>query len=110
MTQLEAISRGKPEFILKMVHLFVQVTAKNLVVIDSGLENKNWDDIRKIAHKIKPSIDQMGVLSLKEVVREIEKYDFENGNLEHGLILVEKLKTTLNHVVKALETDYNLSK
>ncbi len=110
LAQLETISRGNPDFILKMINLFVKVTQENLAIIDAALENKSWDDIRKIAHKIKPSIDQMGIVSLKEVVREIEKYNFEEDNLEHGFNLVEKLITTLNQVVNALQLDYMLSK
>lgn len=59
--------------------------------------------VKYTAHKIKPSIDQMGIQSLKEIVRKVEKYDLDYGSKEELTGLVRYLCAVLTEVADKLE-------
>jgi len=103
LSSLEKMSRGNKEFVTKMIKIFISLVAENTAALESALENDNIDSIKKIAHKIKPSIDQMGIASLTEVVRQIEKYDFNTGTQDEFISMAQKLINVLRDVVIELE-------
>ena len=59
-----------------------------------------------IAHKIKPSIDNMGIISLKETIREIERIGKTGAASDSLTELLEKVSNHLDQVVKALQNEF----
>jgi CheY-like chemotaxis protein len=72
LSNLIAISRGDTGFINKMISLFIEQAETTLMQIDTALLGENYSEISRLAHKIKPSIDNMGIISLKEKIRQLE--------------------------------------
>lgn len=105
LSQLQKMSRGNTDFVAKMVQLFVDIAKENSKIIQERLEVADYPIIMKIAHKIKPSIDQMGIVSLKDVVRKIEKYDFSIGSAEEFTHFSRSLISELKTVIAALEKE-----
>jgi PAS domain S-box-containing protein len=103
LSQLEKMSRGNAAFVQKMVNIFIDLTKENVARIEAALAENDIESIKKVAHKIKPSIDQMGIFSLKDVVREIEKFDARNGNPDELKILIDVLVKALKKVASKLE-------
>ena len=65
--------------------------------------------VGEIAHRIKPTIDNMGIVSSKDTIREIEKIGkggIYTGNLRQ---LIEKVGTDIQLVVEAIKKDFKLS-
>jgi PAS domain S-box-containing protein len=75
LSLLQTMSRGNEDFVKKMVSIFINLVVENTQSLEKALENDDVEAIKKIAHKIKPSIDQMGIVSLKALVRNVEKFD-----------------------------------
>lgn len=73
LSKLIAMSRGDDKFIRKMVFLFIEQGRNSLAEINAAHKKYDWETVHKIAHKIKPSIDSMGIQILYNTVREIEK-------------------------------------
>lgn len=69
------MSRGDQSFINKMMSIFIEVTNENTLKMEQLLANDDWKAMNSIAHKMKPSIDQLGIVSLKEIIRWLELYD-----------------------------------
>lgn len=109
LTMLRQFSRDNEEFVKKMIKIFITLSRENCTILQTGLDSRNLDILQKTAHKIKPSIDQMGIISLKETVRKVEKYDLTNGTQNELHSLVQQLITTLLNVADALEQHENLS-
>jgi len=105
LSQLENMSRGNEAFIQKMRSIFINLTNQNTAKLEDALAQDDLITIQKIAHKIKPSIDQMGIKSLKEVIRKVEKYDLLSGSKEELSLLVGNVVEVLRAVVKRLESD-----
>lgn len=103
LSQLRQMSRGNDHFVQKMVDLFIALAKENIDLIETAIAAEDTEIIRKTAHKIKPSIDQMGIASLKEVVRRIEKYDFSLGSFAEFISLSDTMTFVLRDVVAELE-------
>jgi PAS domain S-box-containing protein len=110
LSLLAKIGRGNREFISKMTRIFIILAKENCTVLQSALEERDLITLQKTAHKIKPSIDQLGIVSLKEVVRKVEKYDMEQGSIMELESMVNRLIDTLNQVSIDLEQDPLFSK
>lgn len=46
--------------------------------IDNLLQENNFDSIRKLAHSMKPSLDHVAVIEIRNLIREVEDYKEEN--------------------------------
>ena len=79
LSYLKKLSRGDDAFEQEMIQVFIDIAKVEGKNIQEAYENKDLTAINKIAHKIKPSIDQMGIHSLKDEIREIEKWTDENN-------------------------------
>lgn len=73
LSSLNKISRGNTDFIKKMIGMFNEQVPKSVQEMKEALQQKDFTKLRSIAHKIKPAIDNMGITSLHQVIRDIEK-------------------------------------
>ena len=103
LSTLEYMSRGNQEFVDKMIRIFITLAREKTEVLKKALMENDLSTLQKTAHSIKPSIDQMGIASLKSVVRNIEKHDLNTGSEEELKSLVDHLTATLIKVVDELE-------
>lgn len=103
LSQLEKMSRGDSTFTRKMISIFVSLATENMAKLKDALANEDLVMIQKTAHKIKPSIDQMGITSLKDTIRTVEKYDLESGSNVELHSLVNTIIDVLSAVVLDLE-------
>ncbi|MFY7651593.1 MAG: hypothetical protein ACOVQE_02775, partial [Chitinophagaceae bacterium] len=72
------------------------------------INNTDWDLTGKMAHRMKPSIDGMGIYALKEVIRTIERNAKEKNNVSAIPGLFEKVNNHLQKVLEQLKIDFNL--
>lgn len=86
ITKLEELSRGDNSFVLKMLTIFIEDSETQLEHIKKSV---NPEEISKIAHKIKPSLDYLANDHMKNLVRKIEKMDF----LKDDSMLAEFIST-----------------
>lgn len=104
LSKLHDLSSGNPEFVNKMVRMFLDLTPSLIESIGMGLEEKNYEQVRAAAHKLKPSIDLMGINSIKDTVRKIENYAAEQMQLDQLDDLYKALRNTLGIVLQQLHT------
>lgn len=71
--RLENLSRGNKDFITRMLQIFCEDGSAQLEQINS---TKDSEEIARLAHKIKPSIDYLSNKEFKDLVRNIERKDF----------------------------------
>jgi hypothetical protein len=61
-----------------------------------------------LAHKLKPSIDNMGIITLKETIREIEKAGKGNSGSEKLPGHLHQLDSVMAQVVNSLKQEFKL--
>ncbi len=66
-------SRGKNDFVAKMLKLLLDQTPPAVEGIRKGIESSNWPEVRALAHKMKPNIHLMGNPELDRMILKLEK-------------------------------------
>ncbi|MBI1836755.1 MAG: Hpt domain-containing protein [Flavobacteriia bacterium] len=82
LTFLVELSEGSNEFVREMVEEFLLQLPDTISKMQEYLDDKKWIELRNVAHKLKPSLDFMGLLSIKEIVKTLEKNCVDQVNLE----------------------------
>jgi len=105
LTQLRAMSRGKEEFVQQMLQVFINTATSAVSEIQEAFHTNVLQTIHKTAHRIKPSIDNMGIFSLKEDIRTLEKFSLEEKGRPELEKLIQKVTETLNEVVEKIKSE-----
>jgi HPt (histidine-containing phosphotransfer) domain-containing protein len=105
---VRSVSGGDEAFIKKMVQLFIETVPPGLTDLQEAHRAGEWQRMGKIAHKLKSTIDSMGIIVLKDDIRHIEsngKYEKDTDTLAP---LVKRVTDTINKCILQLKTDFSL--
>jgi HPt (histidine-containing phosphotransfer) domain-containing protein len=69
---------------------------QNMLDLQSALKEENWDLVGKTAHKLKSTIDSMGIKSIRQEIRTVEA----NAKGKQFLQEIPALVTTIDSVIK----------
>jgi CheY-like chemotaxis protein len=105
LSMVESISGGDGNFIKKMVALFIETVPQNVQELNNGLKNENWDLVCKMAHKLKSTIDSMGIASIHEDIRTVERNAKEKKSLQEIPVMVNTIESVINNCIQQLKTD-----
>jgi PAS domain S-box-containing protein len=100
---LRDLSRGNDEFVVKMVGVFVEQTIATIGKIDAALASNNFLEISQLIHKIRPSTDSMGILSIQSEMKILEKTVKETQNKGQITATYTLVKKTLQLVISQLQ-------
>jgi HPt (histidine-containing phosphotransfer) domain-containing protein len=81
----------------------VEQTTATIEKIDAALESNNFSEISQLIHKIRPSVDNMGVLSIQSEMKTLEKIAKEKQNKEQITAIYTVVKKTLQLVIFQLQ-------
>lgn len=102
---LHSISRGNAEFVSKMIIIFIDQIKEILPNAEAALASDNFSVLNQLVHKIKPSIESMGIISIKEEIALLEKSTREIPDKEKITRLFFKIKETLLIVAEQLQEE-----
>ncbi len=102
LDQLREVAAGSEDFVNKMVDMFLDMTPALVDRVESGCRAEDWAEVQSASHKMKPSIDMMGISSLHDLIREIEQNAKHRKQLEDIPALLNNLKETLARVYAQL--------
>jgi signal transduction histidine kinase/CheY-like chemotaxis protein/HPt (histidine-containing phosphotransfer) domain-containing protein len=103
LDNLHEMSRGDKNFVSNMIQLFIKNIPISIETIETAIRNKDITTINKIAHKIKPSLLNLGISSIYEDVKTLEKYTLdENDTFKNINVIFSKVKTTLEIIIESL--------
>ncbi len=81
LTMVKQIGKGNPDFIGKMVTLFLDQMPYDIIKLKQQADKDDWEALSKLAHRMKPSIEGMGIYSLKTIIRELESKSRNNETI-----------------------------
>jgi HPt (histidine-containing phosphotransfer) domain-containing protein len=91
LTYLSTISKGNKEFTLKFIKTFIKQMAEDLPFLQQHLNDRNWEALANMAHKIKPSFQFVGVKEEFTNIQLIEHTAREQIKLEELQALIANL-------------------
>lgn len=95
LTSLHNLSRGNNDFVIKMIEIFIKQTEETLLKVAEAIASNELSDISKLIHKIKPSVEGMGIKSLMNDIKKLEIMDKSQENKEEVIRLFEVVKKGL---------------
>ena len=108
ISDIQTISRGNNDFVMKMLKMFVDYTPHNVKEMKEKYAAKDLKGLGELAHMIKPTIDSMGISSLKDIIREIEKLGRDGEDKAELSSLLQQVETIINSVIDAIKKDFHL--
>jgi len=107
LSMIQEIAHGNMDFVKKMMSLFIETMPPAITELKTSMGSGDWANLGAVAHKIKPSIDTMGIESLKEDIRSLEKFGKEASNLDEIPNLMGKVDAVISKVIEDLEAELN---
>ncbi|MDX2003599.1 MAG: Hpt domain-containing protein [Chitinophagales bacterium] len=100
---LKSFTGNDNEKVKKYVNMFLSKAPEQLDALKKHTEAKNWEEVKIIAHSLKPQSGYMGIKSLEQDLRTIEDYAGNQVRLELVAGLVAHIEVTLNQAFAELE-------
>ncbi len=99
---------GSEDFVKKMLQIFIKEVPPSATLIKVAYDGRDFATVKYLTHRIRPSIQNMGIEQLYNEVNEIENLaDIEEASpmLER---MIEKLETITHQVAEKVKAEYNL--
>ncbi len=108
LTKLIAIGGNNPEFVNNMLSLFVSDVPQSMKQIKEAYMSRDFKTIKYLAHRIRPSLLNMGINSLKNESVLLEKLAEKQLIGTEMESIIEKMITTVNLVSAKIKSQYNV--
>jgi len=105
LTMVQSVSGGDEGFIRKMVALFIETVPQNMQDLKNALEATNWEQVGKTAHKLKSTIDSMGIKSIRQEIRAVESNAKQMESLDEIPGLVATIDNTIKECIHQLQAE-----
>ena len=108
LSKVYAISDNDEELAKQIVTLFTEEVPAEIKNIREGLEEKDHNRVYQAAHKIKPTLDLLGMQLAYEDVLAIEKWGKAEGKRKEIKDVVKSLREHVDNTLKEVKKNYNL--
>ena len=108
LTSLQKLSRGNDEFVARMIAIFVEQTSDVIQKITAAILLDDFMEVGRLIHKIKPSVESLGISSITTDIKRLEKITVETTDKESISALFHVIKAVLEKVVIQLRADKSM--
>lgn len=105
LSRLIKMSRGKEEFVKRMAKLFCDQIPDSLATLEDAVKSQDLSLVNRIAHRMKPSVAEMGIHSIKDEILYLETAATTNSSNEIIRIRAQKIINTLQVALEQLKAD-----
>jgi PAS domain S-box-containing protein len=103
LSYLTELAEGSEDFIERMIRAFLVQTPQLIEQLKNAAAAGKWQEVRAAAHKMKPSMDFIGIHALKPVVAAIENDAHEQRNVENIPAMIAEVERVCLQVMVELE-------
>ena len=100
---LRNMDYSSEELVLEMAKIFVESLPEFFEEVEAHLEAERWDELKAAIHKMKPSVNYMGIKKLQTLMPAIEQMAVKRSNLEQIPEKVEEMITLCRKGKRELE-------
>lgn len=105
LSTIRDISGGDEDFVRRMIELFIETVPPNLKDLNVSLDNENWEMVSKTAHKLKSTVDSMGIIAIKEDIRIVELNAKKKESLTNIPEHIRKINAVIEACIRQLESE-----
>ncbi|MVM38274.1 PAS domain S-box protein [Spirosoma sp. HMF3257] len=107
LSKLNSMAKGDDSFVNRMIDLFIEYGPEAVHEIKAAYAAGDFEKIRTTAHRVKPSIDILGITSLSETIKSMEAKADIDGTSEQLENLIDQLASVIDKVVNDLTVRQN---
>jgi HPt (histidine-containing phosphotransfer) domain-containing protein len=108
LSKVYELSDNDPEFVNSILELFVTEVPDDLAQIKSGIKDKDYKQAYAYAHKIKPSLDLLGMNIAFEEILQVEAWTRAEGKRKEINATFDSIETQIFNAAKEIKKDFNL--
>ena len=108
LDKINEMAEGDEDFIMSVVSVFLEEVPEDLSALERAIDSGDFEQIGKMAHKIKPNVDLLGMEQTRANAYELETLGKNAGSLEEIKIKFPLLKKDVQQVMSELRKDFNL--
>jgi HPt (histidine-containing phosphotransfer) domain-containing protein len=105
LTYLRSVSKGNTSFEQKMLSTFVQQVTTDMEKLRQAWSVQDWETIRMIAHKMKPSLQFVGLHLLQADMHDLEMIAKQRNDPERTAELVSSVTTLMSLAVEEIKDE-----
>ncbi|WP_175634356.1 ATP-binding protein [Pedobacter ghigonis] len=102
---LRVISKGREDFVTKMIEMFCGQIPDTLKQLNQVSADGDHEQLSKLAHKLKSTIDHLAISPLQRTIREIEAVDEGNIPAPKLAEMIAEVNDVLNRVLAELSEE-----
>ena len=108
LAKVYALSDNDPEFVTQIISLFVTEVPQDLAQIKLGIKTKDHKLAYSYAHKIKPTLDLLGMNQAFEEILQIEAWTKNEGKRSEVNDTFDSVEMQIEKAVKEIKKDFDL--
>lgn len=108
LAKVYALSDNDPEFVMQIITLFVTEVPEDMKFIESGIKEKDHKQAYAYAHKIKPTLDLLGMSVAFEEILQVEAWTKTEGRKKDIIETFKSVKQRVKDAVKEIKKDFDL--
>ncbi len=108
LDKINEMAEGDEDFIMSVISVFLEEVPEDLSALENAIANEDFEQIGKMAHKIKPNVDLLGMEQTRMNAYDLEKLGKASGSLEEIKMKFPLLKKDIEQVIGELKNDFNL--
>ncbi|WP_420593390.1 Hpt domain-containing protein [Robiginitalea biformata] len=108
LDKINEMADGDSDFVLSVVSVFLEEVPVDLSELETAIAASNYEQVYKLAHKIKPNVDLLGMEQTRAIALEIETLGKSEGNMETIRERFPVLKRDVEQVIGELRNDFDV--
>ena len=108
LDKVNEMAEGDQDFITSVISVFLEEVPTDLEGLEKAIEARDYENVYKLAHKIKPNVDLLGMEQTRATALEIETLGKNTTSIDEIEKKFPLLKKDVLQVVSELKKDFNL--
>ena len=107
LDKLNEMADGDQDFINSVISVFLEEVPQDLESLEAAIASMDYENVYKLAHKIKPNVDLLGMEQSRATALEIETLGKSAENNEEIAQKFPILKKDIQQVIAELKKDFS---
>ncbi|TKD58936.1 Hpt domain-containing protein [Flavobacterium sp. ASW18X] len=108
LDKINEMADGDQDFVVSVISVFLEEVPSDVAALENAIAAKDYEQIRKMAHKIKPNVDLLGMEQTRANALDLETLGKNQGDMDEIEKKFPMLKLDIEQVIGELKTDFKL--
>ncbi|MFC4222115.1 Hpt domain-containing protein [Flagellimonas marina] len=108
LDKINEMAEGDEDFVTSVVSVFLEEVPADLDGLEKAIAERDYENVYKLAHKIKPNVDILGMEQTRARALEIETMGKNTASIDEIQEKFPMLKKDVLQVVAELKKDFDL--